>query len=46
MNERDKTHASFSNVVTTSPTPREPTLAEIKGQLDRIEQALRALLAR
>ena len=52
MNERDKTHASFQNVVMPPMTATEqrgtaePTLAEIKDQLDRIEQALKALLAR
>ena len=52
MNERDKTHASFQNVVTPPMTateqraPAESTLAEIKEQLDRIEQALKALLRR
>ncbi len=49
MTERERTHASFQNVVVPpvgTLEPARPELAEIKEQLDRIEQALKALLRR
>ncbi len=61
MNERDKTHASFQNVVMPPEVSLESreiaalvqavsaqsvAILDMRDQLDRIEQALKALLAR